>query len=279
MKKIIGILLAAVMLCGVFCAAADELFATYGEALAAAGEQPAVCGRMESYTVALEKDGKFLRAVAELDEEGIKMNEAIMEETDFDKIMAMREEFDEYLNALPITYTEEITAVPVSQGELDAFVGKTIDEVIEEGYDIYSSGGGGEEDEVVFVMMKGLFNYRMVLNESLEEYMTHEEDGYVGDLTVKSACFEGLNWYAADLDYLPDGTYTGQMGLSGNLDLGEAGEILNLLAEAMNSEDGKEIDPEELIEALIKLVPDKEEEIRDMMPLIMSLISGEEAGD
>ena len=135
--------------------------------------------------------------------------------------------------------------------------------------------GGGEEDEVVFVMTNGMFDYSMAVNESFDEYMKHEEDGYIGDLTVKSACFEGLSYNAADLDYLPDGTYTGQMGMSTDMDLGEAGEIFNLLAEAMNSEDGKELDPEELVEALIKLVPDKEEEIREMMPFIMSLISGD----
>ena len=70
MKKIIAVILALALLCTVCGTLAEEpQFATFGDAVAAAGEEPVSGGTDEYMTVIVEKDGKFFRVVTMLDDE------------------------------------------------------------------------------------------------------------------------------------------------------------------------------------------------------------------
>ena len=70
MKRMIALVLSAMLLCTAFGAAAEELapmYATVGDALAAAGESPIVGGEDDYYAVVTEEAGKDYRSVAETD--------------------------------------------------------------------------------------------------------------------------------------------------------------------------------------------------------------------
>ena len=73
MKKMIAWILAVMMLCAAFGALAEDgqmqpLFATVGDALEAAGENPIAGGEDDYYAVVTEKDGTYYRSIAETDD-------------------------------------------------------------------------------------------------------------------------------------------------------------------------------------------------------------------
>ncbi|MBQ9030957.1 MAG: hypothetical protein IJ106_05825 [Parasporobacterium sp.] len=281
-RKTIVITMIAAMCTGGTVLAAEEteaekeelVFATFGEALQEAGENPVIMGSEEYYVVMLEEDGTFLRVVAQMDETGKEKMRSSYNELNYDKRIALDEDLNEYIKTLPISYTEEITAEPLNQEELDDLTGKTILEVEEMGYENESSGRYGPKGEPVYTVTYGLFNYDLLLNESYDVYQEHEDNGYYGDLTVKSALYAGPSQNMADLDYLADGTFAGSTDdLPGSFDLGEENEFLDSLFGSMKGEEG--MDPDALIESLIALMPDKEEEIRELIPFF-AIFNGSE---
>ena len=125
---------------------------------------------------------------------------------DADTLEAAFEAFHAYIETLPIAYEEEITAQPKTQEELDALAGKTLLEVEEAG-DESSSSEMGKDDAAIYTESRGLYEYALLLNETNTEYMEHDDNGFIGDLTVKSASFSGVSRYAAELRYHADGAY------------------------------------------------------------------------
>ena len=92
-KKFLALMLAAVMLCAACPVLAEDaeppMFATFGEALDAAGENPVFGGTNEYHAVVLEQDGKILRVVTLLDDAlRAEMDEA-SEEEDFETRLAI----------------------------------------------------------------------------------------------------------------------------------------------------------------------------------------------
>ena len=62
MKKVIALMLSVMLLCAAFSALAEEmepLYATVGDALAAAGENPIVGSEEDYYAVVTQEDGKY----------------------------------------------------------------------------------------------------------------------------------------------------------------------------------------------------------------------------
>ena len=104
-----------------------------------------------------------------------------------------------------------------------------------------------------------------------------EDEKPFDDAAVKSVTAAGLSSNAADLEYLADGTFTGTVDLfgSGSIDFGEASGIMDILTAAMNGEEGLSMDPDVLFDALIKIMPDREEEIRTLIPVIIELANQE----
>ena len=229
-----------------------SLFATIGDAMDADGFTGMYAGSEDFYTVIVERDGAYLRAVAEMDEKGKKLSDAISE-AEIDDIEAAFDAYHEYVKTLPISYVEEITAEPKGQEELDALAGKTLLEVEEAGYESSSIEYGFEDEDVVCTVTYGLFDYALILDTTVEAYLVQEENGAYGDLTVKSAALAGPSRNMADLSYHTDGTRepeedpwavfsTLMEKISDALSSGkDAGTIAAELAEAMPEVDADEI--------------------------------------
>ena len=83
--------------------------------------------------------------------------------------------YQTYAWSLPMAYTEELTAKPKEQAELDALDGKTVGQLLEEGYSLYGIGGG-ENLPTTVTLSCGLFNYDFETDASFEQY--REDEGW-----------------------------------------------------------------------------------------------------
>ena len=215
MKKTIALMLALLMLCTASVALAEEdgklapLFATVGDALAAAGETPIAGGEEDYYAVITEQDGKYYRSVAELDDKAKALEQAILE-ADIDHLEAAFAARDEYLKTLPIAYSEMFTVEPMTEAEMDDLVGQTIGELREAGYEDRESGTDGDENEelvIAYVLRNGYFEYRCVVDADFETYekaQAGELDD--GDIVVQAVQVRGMTGDACFKRYHTDGT-------------------------------------------------------------------------
>ena len=222
MKKMIALMMAAMLLCTVFGAAAEEgrmepLYATVGEAMAACAENRVIAGGVpdEYYAVVTEKDGKSYRSVAYPDEKMKELNAAIealdYEAADFfEKHEAAMTAADDYLKTLPIAYSEEFTAQPLTEEEMAAMHGKTISQLNEEGFETgsYGTEPGATEEEVliVFSMRWGVFDYGCEVDADFDRFEEAQEQDTCGDLVVKDVKLKGITESGFDLRFHADGT-------------------------------------------------------------------------
>lgn len=213
MKRLIALVLAAMMLCAALGALAEDgkmapLFATVGDAIDAAGENPIVGGEEEYYAVVTEKDGKYYRSFAELDDRYRELQSAIWD-AEPEQMEAAFAAVDEYVRTLPIVSSEEFTAVPMAQADMEALVGKTIGELREMGYE--DRQGGTDIDEngeiiIAYVMRNGLFDYCCVVDADYEAYEKAQEEGTDGNFVVKSVKLYGITGEACFKRFHTDGT-------------------------------------------------------------------------
>ena len=237
-------------------------FATIGEAMDSEAYAGMAGGYDDAFIAVVEQDGRLVRLVAGLDEEGLRLRDAIQDAGD---IEAAFDAYNAHVRTLPVTYAEELTAEPKTREELDALAGKTLLELEEEGFEIDMIGTQNEACEVTCTVSCGLYNYELVLNESFEVYQAHEESGEYGDLTVRSAAFAGPSRCTVDLSWLPDGTQK-----EADDAWAVYNELMELIADALASED-----PAAAINALAEKMPDKAEEIA-FLAQIRAAISGAE---
>lgn len=209
-KRSIAVILAAMVLCTTFGALAEEgrmepLFATVGEALSAAGENPIAGSEDDYYAVVTEKDGKYYRSFAETDEQYAELQQAAWD-AEPEQMEAAFAAADEYVKALPIAYSEAFTAAPMDQAEIDALVGKTIGDLREAGYEERESGTEGED--IVYVMRNGLFEYSCVVDADFDAYEKAQEEWPDGgkDFAITGAALRGITGEACFKRFHTDGT-------------------------------------------------------------------------
>ena len=277
MKKFLLVLMALVMIAGTVIAEdgngsipeepAAHSFATIGDAMASEGYTGIAGGNDEHYAVVVELDGSYLRVVADVDDEARRLSEATLEYVDADTLEAAFAAYNAYIETLPVAYEEEITAQPKDQEELDSLAGKTLLEIEKAGYES-SSSEMGEDDAAIYTVSFGLYEYNLLLNETYTEYMEHNDNGFIGDLTVKNASFSGLSCNAAELRYHADGTYDEE-----NDPLAEFNGIMGLITNALSGEN-----PEEAIQALTKAMPEQAEEIKMLVDVFSSMSEQEDSG-
>ena len=236
-------------------------FATIGDAVNAEGFTGIACGDDEHYAAVVELDGTYLRVVANVDDEARRLGDATLDYTDAETLEAAFAAYNAYIETLPVAYEEEITAQPLTQKELDALAGKTLLEVEEAGYE-QSSSEMGENDEAIYTVSYGLYDYDLLLNETYTEYTEHSDNGYIGDLTVRSARFAGISRNAGELRYHADGTYDEESD-----PWAEYTALMELITNALSSEN-----PEEAIQALTEAMPERAEEIQ-MLADVFSAMS------
>ena len=221
MKKLIALAMVVVMLFTAFGVLAEEgqmapLYATVGEALEDSTEDRVVAGGVpgEYYAVVTQKDGKYYRSVAICDEKLNELNEALENldfeaEDFFEKHDAAMQAVDDYLKTLPIAYSEEFTAKPLTDEEMASMQGKSLSQLIEEGFEIGSNGTEpGEEDEplIVYLLRYGVYDYNCVVDADFDQYIAAQDNGAEGDLVVKSMSLAGITEWGFEKRFHTDGT-------------------------------------------------------------------------
>lgn len=264
MKKILAMILAMAMLCAVCCALAEEtnqsLFATVGEAIDASAETPMQGGDAEHYIVTLEKDGKYLRVVADLDDSTRALGDAIGTTDDFEAELAA---YEAAVRALPVTYVEEFAMQPKAQEELDALVGKTVQELEDAGF--YTTSSGTEGEAIVFSMADGIFEYDFEVEADFDEYTRRQETDDFGTLVTKSAKFRGLSMLSLELRFHADGTVEEQED-----PFAAFSDMMQAISDAVETaKNGGEVDVDAVVNALTAQFPEEEANIRAMVEMIL----------
>ena len=222
MKKLIALVMAVMMIFTVNGMLAEEeqlapLYATVGEALEDSAEDRVVAGGVpgEYYAVVTQKDGKYYRSVAICDEKLNELNEALENldfeaEDFFEKHDAAMQAVDDYLKTLPIAYSEEFTAEPLTDEEMASMQGKSLSQLIEEGFEIGSNGTEPSEDEeeilIVYSLRYGVYDYNCVVDADFDQYIAAQDNGAEGDLVVKSMSLAGITEWGFEKRFHTDGT-------------------------------------------------------------------------
>ena len=222
MKKLIALAMVVVMLFTALGVLAEEgqmapLYATVGEALEDSAEDRVVAGGVpgEYYAVVTQKDGKYYRSVAICDEKLNELNEALENldyeaEDFFEKHDAAMQAVDDYLKTLPIAYSEEFTAEPLTDEEMASMQGKSLSQLIEEGFEIGSNGTEPSEDEeeilIVYSLRYGVYDYNCVVDADFDQYIAAQDNGAEGDLVVKSMSLAGITEWGFEKRFHTDGT-------------------------------------------------------------------------
>ena len=128
-----------------------------------------------------ESNGTYYRIIVRLDDEANKR----IEQIDWEKGEVERQTLDA-ISGLPVESIEDLSADMVSQEELDALVGKTGQDLVDEGY-VFESYYmyGGEETGATFC--KGCLAYTFTFDASITEDETEDAGQSVMDAHVLSA--------------------------------------------------------------------------------------------
>ena len=253
-KKMIALALSAMLLCAAFTALAESLeplYATIGDALAKAGENPIAGGEDDYYAVVTEEDGKYYRSVAETDDKYSELQQATSD-AEPEQMEAAFAAVDEYVKTLPISYSEEFTAVPMSQADMDALVGKTLGDLREAGYEERESGTEG--DGIAYVMRNGLFEYSFVVDADIDAYEKAQEEWPDGgnDFVIKSVSFHGITSEAVFKRFHTDGTVEEEADpFEGYADL--IADVQEMIGRVQNGED---VDADSFFNDLKEKYPD-----------------------
>lgn len=195
-KTLLCLLTAACLLCTVAACGSSK---TEAASAPAAAEEPAFktmsdvfayesinSGFSETkYVYVFEKDGIIYRAVAELtrDASEIIWNLDLFDEHYDEKVI-------EAVAPLPIAQLENLTERIPTQTELDALIGKTGQELKDEGWTI----SGWQLDDMEFTLEHGPFAYTVVMEGDYtpNENYDFDEDADFGPLKVKSVTYYGI---------------------------------------------------------------------------------------
>ena len=268
MKKLIALVMTVMMMFTANGMLAEEgqlapLYATVGEALEDSAEGRVVAGGVpgEYYAVVTQKDGKYYRSVAICDEKLNELNEALENldyeaEDFFEKHEAAMQAVDDYLKTLPIAYSEEFTAEPLTDEEMASMQGKSLSQLTEEGFEIGSNGTEPSEDEeeilIVYSLRYGVYDYNCVVDADFDQYIAAQDNGAEGDLVVKSMSLAGITEWGFEKRFHTDGTVEEPKD--------PFAEFSEIMAEIMTfiekGQAGEEIDFQDFAEKLKAKYPD-----------------------
>ena len=287
MKKILALVLAVMMLGTACCALADEtqgkpLYETIGDAMDAARKTAGEDGNIiagsvigEYVAVITEENGKYFRHVADYDEKLAEM-EAARDGLDYEaedyweKWEKAFADIEAYTRTMPVAYSEEFTAEPIAQADLDALAGKTIAELAEAGFEAEMSG---TEGDIVYTMRHGIFSYKFTVDADEEAYFEAMDNGTDGNLTVKSGKFAGISGSAWEKRFHTDGTIEEEQSFDLMSEMPpEAAAILEAITEiAEAAQNGEEIDIDKLFDTLAEQFPDKKDEFESYREMIKQM--------
>ena len=139
----------------------------------------------------LETEGRYSRMVTLPDD---RMMELYLAATGDDGSVSAMEAFNDYAWALPLSYTEELAETPKTQSELDALAGKTVQELMDDGFG----------KEMIFGKDEIAAPYRLFLENGLFKYefeVDNAASGYSDLMTIKRGKYSGFSRAAFDIDW------------------------------------------------------------------------------
>ena len=202
MKKILPVL-AAVMILLSSAAAAESLpalpgeepalpaFATMNEALTAV-QEPGTCFDTDGTAVvmAMKAGEKYIRLITELDSraKNLLVRKSGTGDNGFDA-------FYNYVRDLPVSRIEELPTLPLDQAELDALAGKTMREILREGFVPFMIWAEGTEPRArhAIEFSYGLYFYSFEFDMTDEDYTDYEKNHTAGNWPVKAVLFAGFS--------------------------------------------------------------------------------------
>ena len=200
MKKVLILLIAILFVVATFTAcnsskkdkdAVPGEFKTLGELIQAKGVEERQSAHSDHYYVYVyEQGGKFYRAVAALSEE---LSEQLFDLDIFDDNYEAK--VIELISPLEIARLENLSETLPSLDEMNKWVGKTGEELFDAGW----TNSGWNLDEMVFWMNYGAFQYDVVMEGSVTDYDSFDDED-INALIVKSVTFNGQLGDATEID-------------------------------------------------------------------------------
>ena len=198
MKKLFILLLAVMVLLALSAcggAGGDEPagepaeLGTLGDALSAESSYYYSACDSSYYVYVFDNNGTPCRVVAEMTEDLYDAFTAI-EFTDPDKDQKMMD----LLGDLPLIRVDDLSQGIPSQAELDQLAGKTGQELLDQGFQVW----GYDEEADEYSLVQGDYEYKASFNEKAEN-STGDDDAIRG-LTLKSIVYDGVSTNAADIE-------------------------------------------------------------------------------
>ena len=194
MKKILSLIFSVIILCAACAAQATgeepPAFTCVRDVLDHAGDNAVVEGHEDDTVLILETSGRYFRMVALADDHAKELYQAATGE---DYSLSAMEAFNDYTWTLPFSYTEELAETPKSQAELDALKGKTIQDLMDEGFGKEMIIDHDEIMNPVHIYLEyGFFRYVFEVNNAASG------DPHI--MTIKTGKLCGFSRAAFDID-------------------------------------------------------------------------------
>lgn len=162
---------------------------TVGDALALHSPENQSAAYENAFVYVFMLGGVYYRAIAPISPETAEAIWALEYDESYDA------RWRELVSPLVIEKIENLSALIPSQAELQALIGKTGAELLDDGWQSY----GYKLDTMEFYLAKNPFRYTVVFEGEPEMSDPFDEYEAIGPLTVKSIVFDGLG-DAAKLD-------------------------------------------------------------------------------
>lgn len=136
-----------------------------------------------TYVYAFEQDGNTYRAICDVPEETAQaIFDLDFEDPDYDKKLS------ELIAPLTVKVIENLTENIPSQQEADQYIGKTGQELIDDGWTVHFYN----LDELRFGMNHGIYSYDITFEGKIKDPDSFNEDTDMGGLTVKTITCDGV---------------------------------------------------------------------------------------
>ena len=194
MKKCALLVLSVIILCTACIAQASEkelpVFASIRDVLDSTECYLSIQDHPDYLILILEMDDRHFRMVTLLDDHAKELYKSAEAQ---DHSTPAMEAFDEYAWTLPIVYTEELSETPISQDKLDELKGKTIQELMDNGFG----------DEMILYENELAAPVSILLEYGSYKYEFKVTNGSAGDpslMTINSVKYFGFSRAAFDID-------------------------------------------------------------------------------
>ena len=136
-----------------------------------------------TYVYAFEQDGNTYRAICDVSEETAQaIFDLDFDDPDYDK------KLNDLIAPLPVKAIENLTENLPTQEEADQYIGKTGQELIDAGWNVYYYN----LDELQFTMTYGIYSYDITFEGKIKDPESFNEDTDMGGLTVKTITCSGV---------------------------------------------------------------------------------------